>query len=115
MLAILLHQRQDTCGNNAVSLAEVVIDLYGVLVGIRTVCLDCYMAFELLVPCSVSVMDCSSFSSSSVSERFLALDGPLRDMLKAMAVPFNNVLCRDWRMKREVHVRVLNALRGSAR
>ncbi len=88
MLSILLHQWQDTCGNNAVSLAEVVIDLCDNLVGILAVYMDCYCkAFELLVPCSVSVMDCSSFSSSSVSERFLALDGPLRDMLKAMALP----------------------------
>lgn len=41
---------------------------------------------ELLLPCNVSVIDCSSFSSSSVGDKFLCpIDEPGRDMLLRFA------------------------------
>lgn len=80
MLAILFDEGQNTCRNNAVGFAEVVVDLWGPSV------VQPRQAAVLFEPCKVRVMDCSSFSSSSVSVRFLGAEGPGRDILGGLDV-----------------------------
>jgi hypothetical protein len=80
VLTILLDERQDTCRNNAVGFAKVVVDLWDPSV------LQPRRATVLFEPCKVRVMDCSSFSSSSVSVRFLGAEGPGRDILASLGV-----------------------------
>ena len=49
---------------------------------------------KLVEPCKVRVIDCSSFSSSSVRVRFLGADGPGRDMVAvAVFTGLSTVLC----------------------
>lgn len=81
MLTILLDKGQYTCRNNAVGFAEVVVNFWEPSV------LQPRQATVLFEPCKVRVMDCSSFSSSSVSVRFLVgAEGPGRDMMGGLGV-----------------------------
>lgn len=76
MLAILLNKRQYACGNDAMGAAEVRVDL----------CVLISMVYRSrivvsAVPCSVRVIDCSSFSSSSVKVSCLDIEDPGRDII----------------------------------
>lgn len=80
VLRILLNDRQDTGGDNTVSLAKVVVDFC--IQQLETLHVRSTAAHELL-PCRVRVMDCSSFSNSSVRVRLRVADGPLLDAAMA--------------------------------
>ncbi len=84
MLAILLNEGQDTCRDNAVGLAEVVVDFWELS---SAVSLRQRVLGGRGGPWRVRVMDCSSFSSSSVSVRFLGTEGAGgRDMVGRLSV-----------------------------
>lgn len=79
MLSILLHKRQDARGDDPVCPAEVVVDLCDPI-SVLPPHVGLPVRFASL-PWRVNVMDCSSFSSSSVRERLLWAGGPGRDIL----------------------------------
>ena len=87
MFTILLHQRKDACGDDAVSLAEVLVDLWSVDLARQwpRLPLADSVSWESRSdagkPCRVRVMDCSSFSSSSVKVSCLEPDAALRFMV----------------------------------
>jgi hypothetical protein len=63
MLCILFYHWQDAAGHYSMGSAKVVVDLYA-FISSRNI-----SSPTLILPCRVSVIDCSSFSSSSVSVR----------------------------------------------
>lgn len=70
VLAILLYQWQNARRHDSVRFAKVVVDFCTRLWSADS--LHSPGVFNCDVPCSVSVMDCSNFSSSSVSDRLRA-------------------------------------------
>ena len=66
MFGVLLDDREDTSSDDPVGSTEVVIN-FCMFINKRSGCWDVENE-----PCNVSVIDCSSFSSSSVREKLRA-------------------------------------------
>ena len=80
MFCVLLDNWEDASSNNAMGAAEIVVDFCTKMINIaRGIC-----GLKSL-PCSVRVMDCSNFSSSSVKVRFRGCVVLWRDMFTGVA------------------------------
>ena len=75
MVPVLLDEWENARGHYTVGFAEVLVDLCGHNQPLAVLVVERYYQ-----PCSVRVMDCSSFSSSSVADRARGTDEG-RDML----------------------------------
>lgn len=69
MLAVLLHQGQNARRHDPMRFAKVVVDLCAL---VSNIVRSMAATVGVCAPCNVRVMDCSSFSSSSVSDRLRA-------------------------------------------
>ena len=83
MLPVLLDKREDTCRYYTVGFAEVLVDFCREW---SVVCELLYVVGSRYEPWRVRVMDCSSFSSSSVADKLRGPDVG-RDMFLGGAGP----------------------------
>lgn len=65
MLGVLFDQGEDARSHNSVSLTEILVDLY---MNEGSILCQVVLFTFFGSPCNVSVIDCSSFSSSSVRD-----------------------------------------------